>query len=92
MKILLAGCGDIGCRTGLQLAPQHDCFGLKRNPQKLPDSIKPIAGSLTDLNRLQDVLAEGFDVLVVTLTPGTFTPEAYQKSYVDGAATIAIGD
>ena len=89
MKILLAGCGDIGCRTGLQLAPQHDCFGLKRNPQKLPDSIKPIAGSLTDLNRLQDVLAEGFDVLVVTLTPGTFTPEAYQKSYVDGATTLA---
>ena len=88
MKILLAGCGDIGCRTGLQLAPQFDCFGLKRNPQNLPDAIEPIAGSLTDLNRLQEVLAEGFDVLVVTLTPGAFTPEAYQKSYVDGAATL----
>ena len=88
MKILLAGCGDIGCRTGLQLAPQFDCFGLKRNPQNLPDAISPITGSLTDLNRLEDVLAEGFDVLVVTLTPGSFTPEAYQKSYVDGATTL----
>ena len=89
MKILLAGCGDIGCRTGLQLSSQYDCFGLKRNPQTLPDAIKPIAGSLTDLNRLQQVLAEGFDVLVVTLTPGAFTPQAYQESYVDGAATLA---
>ena len=89
LKILLAGCGDIGCRTGLQLAPQFKCFGLKRNPQTLPDSINPIAGSLTDLNRLQAVLAEGFDVLVVTLTPDAFTPEAYQKSYVNGAATLA---
>ncbi len=88
MKILLAGCGDIGCRTGLQLAPQFDCFGLKRNPQNLPDAISPITGSLTDLNRLEDVLVEGFDVLVVTLTPGSFTPEAYQKSYVDGATTL----
>jgi nucleoside-diphosphate-sugar epimerase len=89
LKILLAGCGDIGCRTGLRLAPQFECFGLKRNPQNLPDSIVPMAGSVTDLNRLQEVLAEGFDVVVVTLTPGTFTPEAYQKSYVDGAATLA---
>jgi len=88
LKILLAGCGDIGCRTGLQLAPQFDCFGLKRNPQNLPDAISPITGSLTDLNRLEDVLVEGFDVLVVTLTPGSFTPEAYQKSYVDGATTL----
>jgi nucleoside-diphosphate-sugar epimerase len=88
LKILLAGCGDIGCRTGLQLAAQFECHGLKRNPQTLPDFIKPIAGSLTDLNSVQEVLAEGFDVLVVTLTPGTFTPEAYQKSYVDGAATL----
>ena len=89
MKILFAGCGDIGCRTGLQLASQFDCFGLKRNPQNLPDSISPIAGSLTDLNRVAEVLAEGFDVLVVTLTPDGFSPEAYQKSYVDGAATLA---
>ena len=27
-------------------------------------------------------------MLVVTLTPGSFTPEAYQKSYVDGATTL----
>ena len=89
MKILLAGCGDIGCRTGLQLAPQFECFGLKRQPQNLPDFISPIAGSLTDLKRIEEVLVEGFDVLIVTLTPDGFSPEAYQKSYVDGATTLA---
>ena len=88
MKILLAGCGDIGSRTGLQLASQFDCSGLKRNPHSIPQPISPLAGSVTDPNRLQEVLAEDFDVLVVTLTPGEFTEQAYRKSYVDGAATL----
>ena len=88
MKILLAGCGDIGSRTGLQLASQFDCFGLKRNPRSIPQPIAPLAGSVTDVSRLREVLDQGFDVVVVTLTPGEFTEQAYRKSYVDGAATL----
>lgn len=88
MKILLAGCGDIGSRTGLQLASQFDCYGLKRNPQSIPQPIAPIAGSVTNAMRLREVLEEGFDVVVVTLTPGEFTEKAYRESYVDGAATL----
>ena len=89
MKILFAGCGDIGTRSASRLAADFDCFGLKRNPQTLPDFISPLAGSMTDLDLMVEVLNQGFDVLVATLTPDGFTPEAYQRAYVDSAKTLA---
>ena len=89
MKILFAGCGDIGSRSASRLATDFDCFGLKRNPQTLPDFISPLAGSMTDLDLMVEVLSQGFDVLVATLTPDGFTPEAYQRAYVDSAKTLA---
>lgn len=89
MKILLAGCGDIGQRTGARLAPEHQCFGLKRHPQNLPDTILPIAGDMSDAQGLQEILSEGFDIVVVTLTPDEFTEAAYRKSYLAGATALA---
>jgi nucleoside-diphosphate-sugar epimerase len=89
LKILFAGCGDIGSRSASRLAADFDCFGLKRNPQTLPDFISPLAGSMTDLNLMVEVLNQGFDVVVATLTPDGFTPEAYQRAYVDSAKTLA---
>ena len=89
MKILFAGCGDIGTRSAARLASDFDCFGLKRKPQTLPDFISPIAGSMTDLDLMVEVLNQDFDVLVATLTPDGFNPEAYQRAYVDSAKTLA---
>lgn len=89
MKILFAGCGDIGSRSAARLAADFDCFGLKRNPQSLADFISPLAGSMSDLDFMVEVLNQGFDILVATLTPDGFTPEAYQRAYVDSAKTLA---
>ena len=89
MKILFAGCGDIGCRSASRLVDEFDCYGLKRSPQTLPDYISPLAGSMTDLDRLVEVLNQGVDVVVATLTPDGFNPEAYQRAYVDSAKTLA---
>lgn len=92
MKILLAGCGDIGQRTALkfaQLPSRHQCFGLKRNPQNLPPSITPVAGNMTDVEQLTSILNQQFDVVIVTLTPQSFTEPAYRDSYVAGAEALA---
>ena len=89
MKILLAGCGDIGQRTGARLAPNHQCFGLKRNPRNIPNTITPIAGDVTDAQGLQTILSEGFDVVVVTLTPAAFTQVAYHDAYLVGARALS---
>ena len=89
MKILFAGCGDIGTRSATRLASDFDCFGLKRKPQTLPGFISPIAGSMTDLDLMVEVLNQDFDVLVATLTPDGFNPEAYQRAYVNSAKILA---
>lgn len=89
MKVLLAGCGDIGQRTGARLTPDHQCFGLRRHPQNLPDTIIPVVGNMTDVKGLQKTLGEGFDAVVVTLTPEEFTEQAYRQSYLAGATALA---
>lgn len=88
MKILLAGCGDIGKRTAMQLAG-HQCFGLRRQPDELPSSIQPIAGDMTNTDQLVGILDQQFDVVIVTLTPDSFTEQAYRESYLAGAQALA---
>ena len=94
MKILFIGCGDIAQRTAPllcyqdQLRDQHQCFGLRRNPKSLPSSIIPVTGDVTDQSQLQTVLAQGFDVLVATLTPDSFTEEAYRSAYLQAAQSL----
>ncbi|MGB2054019.1 MAG: SDR family oxidoreductase [Porticoccaceae bacterium] len=88
MKILLAGCGDIGKRTAMQLAG-HQCFGLRRQPDELPSSIQPIAGDITNTDQLVGILDQQFDVVIVTLTPDSFTEQAYRESYLAGAKALA---
>ena len=44
---------------------------------------------MADLDRLVEVLDQDFDVVVATLTPDGFNPEAYQRAYVDSAKTLA---
>ena len=89
MKILLAGCGDIGQRVAARLAKEHQCFGLKRNPQFLQSSITPLTGDLSDHKDLAGIFSQEFDVVIATLTPEARTEEAYQKAYVDTATALA---
>ena len=89
MKILLAGCGDIGQRVAARLAKEHQCFGLKRNPQFLQSSITPLKGDLSDDKDLAGIFSQEFDVVIATLTPEARTEEAYQKAYVDTATALA---
>ena len=88
MKILLAGCGDIGQRVADRFADEHQCFGLRRNPEQLPVSINPLKADLTNSDELVGIFSQDFDVVIATLTPGARTEEAYQKAYVDTATAL----
>ena len=88
MKILLAGCGDIGQRVADRFADEHQCFGLRRNPEQLPVSINPLKADLTNSEELVGIFSQDFDVVIATLTPGARTEEAYQKAYVDTATAL----
>lgn len=88
MKILLAGCGDIGQRVAARFADEHQCFGLRRNPEQLPVFINPLKADLTNSEELVGIFSQDFDVVIATLTPGARTEEAYQKAYVDTATAL----
>ena len=62
MKILLAGCGDIGQRVADRFADEHQCFGLRRNPEHLPVFINPLKADLTNSEDLGGIFSQDFEV------------------------------
>ena len=89
LKILFIGCGDIAQRTAKGLSKKYDCFGLRRNPEKLPTEITPITADASNAQQLFSVASGGFDIWVATLTPAEFTRQAYQQSYLAVAQAMA---
>lgn len=88
MRVLIAGCGYVGCALGERLASEgHDVFGLRRNPNSLPRSIHGIAADLSDPNSLRD-LPGPFDVVFYTAGSSGHTDEAYRAAYVDGLRNV----
>ncbi len=92
-NILLVGCGDIGIALGSQLIEQGaNVWGLRRDPSQLPAGFQGVAADVCDpqsLSVLKGVSKKvNFDSVVITLTPGQFTDEAYQRVYVNGLANL----
>lgn len=88
-KILIVGCGDIGARLAPLLATSaYECWGLRRQLDKLPAGIKGIAADVTSVESLQVLQAHHFDTVLFTLTPGEFNDQRYQQVYVNGTANV----
>jgi len=94
LKILFAGCGDIGLRTIAKLQevdsdPVWQVLAMRRNLAKLPKSIDSVAGDMRDSDGLWALLEnKGIYALVVTLTPSDMSDEGYRDSYVMAAQSI----
>jgi nucleoside-diphosphate-sugar epimerase len=89
LKVLFIGCGDIAQRAAREMQTRHKCFGLRRQPDNLPEYIQPIKADATDAKQLFSVASEGFDIWIATITPGEFTEQAYRDSYLAAAKSIA---
>lgn len=87
MKVLIAGCGDLGAALGVALAAAGDeVFGLRRHPEGLPDAIRPLAA---DLDRPETLLAlPEVDSVVYAVAAERSTDEAYRRAYVDGVQNL----
>lgn len=84
--ILIAGCGDIGCRLGTALVEQgHQVYGLRRNVDKLPSELIPIAA---DLNQETLELPDNIDYVFYTASAGKYNDLAYYQAYVSGVKNI----
>lgn len=83
MRVLIAGCGDLGTALALELAAAGDqVIGLRRHPEALPAPIAPFAADLADPRSL--ALLPSVDAVVYAAAADSSTDEAYRRAYVDG--------
>ncbi len=88
MRILIAGCGDVGCRLATRLvASGHDVFALRRSADRLPPGVRPIAADLSRPSDLVDLPGE-LDVVVYTAGPRGGGEPAYRSAYVEGQQNL----
>jgi nucleoside-diphosphate-sugar epimerase len=89
VKVLIAGCGDLGTEAGLRFAAAgHEVVGLRRRPARLPAPIVPLAG---DLTATLPPLPGDVEVVVVAPSAGERSVAAYRAVYLDGLGRLLEG-
>lgn len=87
LKILIAGCGDVGITLAKQLCQIHEVYALRRSNKQYPFNVTPIQADL--LNRASLKQLPSVDVVVYCAAPGSqdngkSTEQRYQETYIDG--------
>lgn len=89
MRVLIAGCGDVGNALGrLLMARGHQVHGLRRDVSRLAPGLLPVRADLTTGAGL-DALPQVVDAVVYTAAATERTVPGYQAAYVDGVRHIA---
>ena len=87
-RVLIAGCGYVGCRLAEMLVARGDrVWGMRRGPAELPGGVRPLVGDVTDPATLEG-LPEGLDAVVHAVSPGGRSRDAYHAVYVDGLTNL----
>jgi nucleoside-diphosphate-sugar epimerase len=86
VRVLIAGCGDLGTEAGLRFAAAgHRVLGLRRTPEKLPDAIE---GLPADLGAPLPDLPSDIEVVVYAAAADGRSEDAYRRAYVDGPTHV----
>ncbi|ROQ38480.1 nucleoside-diphosphate-sugar epimerase [Frondihabitans sp. PhB188] len=86
MTILIAGAGDLGTEVGLRFVAQGEhVVAVRRRADLLPAALDSVS---LDLRSDRLVVPPDTTVIVVALTAGERSPEAYRATYVDGLAAV----
>lgn len=89
MRVLIAGCGYVGCVLAERLVAAGDeVVGLRRSVAALPAGVAPFAADLADPASLR-ALPGRFDAVVYAAAPDRREEAAYRAVYVDGVARLA---
>jgi len=87
VNVLIAGCGDLGCRLAKLLLQQgHSVWGLKRRPKQLPNGVQAVQADLN--NPVSLIGLPQVDQVVFCPTPGGRDEMLYRQTYVDGLANL----
>jgi nucleoside-diphosphate-sugar epimerase len=82
---MIAGCGDVGIRLGLQLSRAGwTVYGLRRQAASLPVPILPVRGDLASSEVPRGWPNGKLDYLVYAASASQHDEPGYQQAYVDG--------
>ena len=85
--LMIAGCGDVGSRLGVQLKDAGwQVYGLRRSVAALPAGITPVAGDLADSNVPAQWPEGALDYLVYAAAATEHDEAGYRRAYYDGLA------
>lgn len=91
-KLLIVGCGDIGQRLARQINPLgYQVTGLRRQLVTDLPYLHYRQCDVTNAEQLHPLLAEGFDVIVISMTPAERSDEGYEKAYVNSCKQLISG-
>ncbi len=94
MRVLIAGCGDLGMRTAALLSAQAGVdavFGLKRRPPAGNEhAIQWVSADLADPATLAS-LPDGITHVLYCPTPSGRDEQAYREVFVDGLRHLLAG-
>jgi nucleoside-diphosphate-sugar epimerase len=91
MKVLVAGCGDVGSILAVRLLEDgHVVYGLKRDTSTLPEHVRPVQADLTRPETLGN-LPQEIDTLVFLPTPASRDQAGYEAIFIDGWRNLWAG-
>jgi len=84
MRVLIAGCGDVGSVLATSLLRDgYTVFGLKRDPSSLPEGVRGVQADLLQSETLKN-LPGRIDALVYMPTPGSRDRAGYEAIFLQG--------
>lgn len=84
-SVMIAGCGDVGIRLGLELSRAGwTVYGLRRQASNLPVPILPVRGDLTASEVPRGWPNGNLDYLVYAASASQHDEPGYRQAYVDG--------
>ena len=89
LSVLIAGCGDLGSRLGLQLSRDGwTVYGLRRNAAQLAVPILPVNGDLSEPTCPRCWPNGSLDYLVYAASATEHDEAGYRQAYVEGLVDV----
>ena len=84
MRVLIAGCGDVGSVLAAALLQDgHQVYGLKRDTSTLPKGVLPVEADLLNPTTFKDLPVD-IDWLIFMPTPAARNQVAYEAIFIQG--------
>jgi nucleoside-diphosphate-sugar epimerase len=91
VRVLIAGCGDVGNVLATSLLQDgHIVYGLKRDTSTLPNGVRPVRADLLDTATLTDLPVD-IDRLVFMPTPASRDTAGYEAIFIQGWKNLWAG-